>query len=441
MPDHLHEAADDQPADDHPADGQRPAYEPADDHLAGDQPADGPVAVTIEKVVAGGDGLARAEDGRAVFVGGGLPGERVVVRFTERKRDFARARIAAMIEPNAGRIEPPCPYVAAGCGGCTWQHATPELQREMKRAIVIEALTRTGGLVDPVVTSGAVLDPFGFRTTLRLGVDRNGRAGLRGRRSHDIVPVEHCLVAHPLLDELVNVGRFAPGTDVTLRCSVATGERTVLVEQPAESRRRPSPGGGGPPKPTGLPPKVRVGRDAALREVVGGARLRVSTRSFFQTRHDGAEALVDAVRRAAVGVDPDGLMVDAYGGVGLFAATIAPHAPLVLIESSWSSCADAAVNLADRAADIVEAQVEEWSPRSAALVVADPSRSGLGREATDVLAACEAPVLVLVSCDPVSLARDARLLAGHGYAHHGSEVIDLFPHTSHVEVVTRFELR
>ena len=410
-----------------------------------EQPVDRPVELTIDKVVAGGDGLARADDGRAVFVAGGLPGERVTARFAERKRDFARARIVEMIDPNAGRIEPPCPYVAAGCGGCTWQHATPDLQRAMKRAIVVEALTRTGGLAAPVVTDGPVLDPFGFRTTLRLGVDRNGRAGLRGRRSHDVVPVEHCLVAHPLLDELVDVGRFPPGTDVTLRCSVATGERTVLVEQPAEARRSPTPGRrpipGGQAKPTGLPPKVRVGRDAFLREVVAGARLRVSTRSFFQTRHDGAEALVDAVRRAAVGVDPDGLMVDAYGGVGLFAATVAPHAPLVLVESSWSSCADAAVNLADRAADIVEAQVEEWSPRSAALVVADPSRSGLGREAADVLAACEAPVLVLVSCDPVSLARDARLLADHGYAHHGSEVIDLFPHTSHVEVVTRFELR
>ena len=422
-----------EPTDDRPVE---PTDEPTDDR---------PVDLTIEKVVAGGDGLAHAADGRTVFVAGGLPGERVWVRFTERKRDFARARVTDVVEASPGRVEPPCSYVAAGCGGCTWQHATPELQREMKRAIVIEALTRTGGLVDPVVTSGAVLDPFGFRTTLRLGVDRNGRAGLRGRRSHDVVPVDHCLVAHPLLDELVNVGRFPPGTDVTLRCSVATGERTVLVEQPAEARRSPTPGRrpkpGGQAKPTGLPAKVRVGRDAFLREVVAGARLRVSTRSFFQTRHDGAEALVDAVRRAAVGVDPDGLMVDAYGGVGLFAATVAPHAPLVLIESSWSSCADAAVNLADRAADIVEAQVEEWSPRSAALVVADPSRSGLGRKATDVLAACEAPVLVLVNCDPVSLARDARLLAGHGYAHHGSEVIDLFPHTSHVEVVTRFELR
>ena len=423
----MPEDDDAEPTDDRPDDGPV------------DRPDDRPVELTVEKVVAGGDGLARAEDGRAVFVAGGLPGERVRVLFTERKRDFARAQVTEVVEANPGRVEPPCPYVAAGCGGCTWQHATPELQREMKRAIVIEALSRTGGLVEPVVTSGAVLDPFGFRTTLRLGVDRAGRAGLRGRRSHHIVPVEHCLVAHPLLDELVNVGRFSPGTDVTLRCSVATGERTVLVEQPADSRRRPTPGGS--PKPAGLPPKVRVGRDAALREVVGGARLRVSTRSFFQTRHDGAEALVDAVRRAAVGVDPDGLMVDAYGGVGLFAATVAPHAPLVLIESSWSSCADAAVNLADRAADIVEAEVEEWSPRSAALVVADPSRSGLGREASDVLAACEAPVLVLVSCDPVSLARDARLLSAHGYAHRGSEVIDLFPHTSHVEVVTRFELR
>jgi 23S rRNA (uracil1939-C5)-methyltransferase len=125
----------------------------------------------------------------------------------------------------------------------------------------------------------------------------------------------------------------------------------------------------------------------------------------------------------------------------LFAATVVPaSARVTLVEGSASACADARVNLAGRAATVIESAVEQWSPTVADVVIADPARSGLGAEAAAVLAGCSAPVLVLVSCDPVSLARDAVLLGGLGYRHAGTTVLDLFPHTHHVETVTRFEL-
>ena len=132
-----------------------------------------------------------------------------------------------------------------------------------------------------------------------------------------------------------------------------------------------------------------------------------------------------------------GPLLDAYGGVGLFAATLGT-AGAVLVESSPSSCADAAANLGARA-EVHESMFERWSPQPVEMAVVDPARAGLGREAADVLAATGARRVVLVSCDPVSLARDAGLLAAHGYHHAGSTVLDLFPHTPHVEVVTRFD--
>jgi tRNA/tmRNA/rRNA uracil-C5-methylase (TrmA/RlmC/RlmD family) len=164
----------------------------------------------------------------------------------------------------------------------------------------------------------------------------------------------------------------------------------------------------------------------------------VSGPSFFQTRTDGAAALVDAVRRAVGERVAGAALADLYAGVGLFAATVGRDAAhVVAVESAPSSVADARANLPE--ARVVRRSVERWRPTPAAVVVADPPRAGLGREAAAVVAATGAGRLALVSCDPVALARDAALLRGHGFRHVVSEVVDLFPHTPHVEVVTTFD--
>lgn len=387
----------------------------------------------IEKVVAGGDGLARADDGRVLFVPGALPGERVRVRLTTAKRDFGRAELLDVLDPHPGRVEPACPYVAQGCGGCSWQHVDVATQRELKQAVVVESLTRTGRLVDPLVGLAAPLADTGFRSTLRLAAAPDGRVGFRKRASHEVLPVDHCLVAHPLLDELLPDLRLTgrEDTEVTLRVGVATGQRGAMVDCGADAATA-----GGAATLDGAPPDLAVGEHVAIHEDVRGAALRVSMPSFFQTRRDGAEALVDQVA-AAIGARPASL-VDAYGGVGLFATTVGADGDVTLLEGNPSSCADARHNLRGPGV-VVQAPVEKWVPRQVEVVVADPSRSGLGKVAASVLAATAAPTFVLVSCDPVSLARDAVLLAQHGYRHAGSVVVDLFPHTPHVEVVTRFE--
>ena len=361
--------------------------------------------------------MARGDDGRVVFVAGALPGERVAVELTEEKARWARGRTVEVLDASADRITPPCPYVARGCGGCTWQHVTLEAQAIFKVSIVRDALVRLGHVDEPLVTAGPRLAGHGFRTTIRAAV-LGDRAAFRRHHRHDLVPVESCLVAHPLLDELLAVGRFDGADEVTVRCGARTGERLVLPE-PADAD-------------VDVPDDVRFDH---VHEEVAGHRFRISARSFFQVRPDGADALVAAVRDAAAGAS-DGPMVDAYGGVGLFAATVAGDRPVTVIEWSASSVADARVNVPD--AHVLKLDVARWRPSPAALVVADPSRAGLGAAAVRSLARTGATHLVLVSCDPASLGRDTALLRAEGLEHDGTTLVDLFPHTPHVETVTRF---
>lgn len=375
---------------------------------------DAPVELTITGIAAGGDAVARDADGKVTFVTGGLPGELVLADITEERHDFNRAVAVEILDAAPARVAPPCPHVARGCGGCGWQHIELSAQRDLKHEIVTDALRRIGALDSPDVRHGPHLPADGFRTTIRLA---NG-TGFRHARSHDVVDVDSCLVAHPLLQDLIGKIDVHGATDVTLRCGARTGDLLAIGNGPITA-----------------PHDVRIGPKAWLTEEVAGHLWRISAKSFFQARPDGADALVELVRRAAGGA-PDGPMVDAYGGVGLFAGTVGSGRNVTLVEWSQSSCRDARLNVPK--AKVVALDVAKWRPSPAALVIADPPRTGLGKQGVKVLASTRAAVLVLVSCDPASLARDSRLLAGSGYAHDGTTILDLFPHTPHIEAITRF---
>ncbi|HYD08813.1 MAG TPA: hypothetical protein VEA78_01820, partial [Acidimicrobiales bacterium] len=328
-----------------------------------------------------------------------------------------RAIAVTVLEPSADRTEPPCPHIARGCGGCGWQHVDLSAQRRLKIDIVTDALRRIGKVEEPHVKHGPHLPADGFRTTIRVARGERG-TGFRHGRSHEIVDVDSCVVAHPLLVDLLHQVDLTHASEATLRCGARTGDRLVLGDGPVRA-----------------PDGVRVGPKAWLTEVVAGTTFRIGARSFFQARPDGADALVDLVRRATEDA-PDGHVVDAYGGVGLFAATIGAGRKTTLVEWSASSVFDAKHNAPD--ATIVKSDVARWKPSKATVIVADPPRTGLGKHAARTLAATNAGHLALVSCDPASLGRDAKLLAEHGFRHDGTTLVDLFPHTPHVECVTRF---
>jgi 23S rRNA (uracil1939-C5)-methyltransferase len=377
------------------------------------------VEVRVTGVAAGGDGVGRLDDGRAVFVPGAVPGDRVRARLDETKPRFARATALEVLDAGPGRVDAPCPHVAEGCGGCGWQHVDHDRQRALKAEIVRDALIRLGRLAPedvPAVEPGPDLPPFGHRTTVRAAVDDEGRAGLRTHRGHDVVPfgAVGCPIAHPLVDEVLRTQTFPGAHEVTVRCGAATGERLVMVDDvpPAEHRW--------------------------IHDEVAGRRWRISARSFFQARPDGAAALVDAVHAAVAPAEPRRL-ADLYAGVGLFAGALADRldARIVAVEASADAVADARVNLADvPGAKVVRADVRRWRPSPADAVVADPSRHGLGTDVVGRIAATHARAVALVSCDPGSLGRDAGLLAAAGYRLDTVTLVDLFPHTPHVEVVS-----
>jgi 23S rRNA (uracil1939-C5)-methyltransferase len=353
---------------------------------------------------------------------------------TDLRRDFGRAVVADVLQASDARRPEPCPFVAQGCGGCTWQHVRPAAQAGLKVDIVRDALRRIARLPDVDVAAApperGTVPERGYRTSLRLAVDREGRPAYRRRHTNAPIAVDACLVAHPLLAELVTEGRFPGATEVGLRVGAATGERMAWADR-SESRAR-------------LPDGTRLGRGEAIHEIVAGRRWRVSGGSFFQSGPQAAEVLVAAVLAAAGPVG--GTIVDLYCGGGLLGGSVAaahPGSELVAVESNAASAGDARVNLADLDAEVVQQEVAAFPARRsdlvvADLVIADPARSGLGPAAAAATAALGAPTLVLVSCDPASLARDARILGPLGYRLESVEVLDLFPDTFHPEAVSRF---
>jgi 23S rRNA (uracil1939-C5)-methyltransferase len=385
-------------------------------------------------MAAGGAALARDSDGRVVFVDGALPGERVRALVTDARKDFARAVALEVLEASPDRVAPPCPALAAGCGGCTWQHVSGPAQVRLKADIVVDALRRIAKLAEPPVPEPAPMTGQPLRTTARLAVSAGGRAGHRPRSGSGAVEADACLAAHPLLEELIVDGRYPGAHEVLLRAAVATGERLVLVDGNAGS--------------VDVPSGVAVfqegdTRAAFVHEEVAGRRFRISAGSFFQPGPVVAAALAGAVS-ASVGdaLAEGGLLVDAYAGVGLFASVLGAErrARVVAVESDKMAVADARVNLSDLDAKVVAAEVGRWRPQAADVVVADPSRPGLGRPGVGTVTATGAARLVLVSCDPASLARDTVLLRAAGYSLVSVALVDAFPHTFHVETVSRFDL-
>ena len=405
-------------------------------------------------MTAGGDALARDADGRVVFVEGALPGERVRALVTSARKDYARAVTVEVVEASPDRVAPPCAARVAGCGGCSWQHVDAGAQTRLKVEIVVDALRRIAhvDLEEAGLTVGTrrPLEPP-RRTTVRLGVGPDGRAGERRRSSHDVVVADACQAVDPHLEQLVVSGRFFDAGEVVLRVGVASGERAAWVPPAASSKGRRGPRSPAPPPPRyEVPDDVRVGPDAMVHEAVADAWLRVSISSFFQSGPVAATALVEAVE-AAVGdaLTPGGHLLDAYAGVGLFGASLgAAHgARVTAIETGRAAVADAEVNLERAGIDhtVVRSEVGRWRPEVGAppvdVVVADPSRTGLGRPGTAAVAAAGAPRLVLVSCDPASLARDTALLGDAGYALTGVELVDAFADTFHIEAVAGFDRR
>jgi 23S rRNA (uracil1939-C5)-methyltransferase len=364
--------------------------------------------ITIEKLAAGGEGLGFL-DGKAVFVSGTIPGEKVRVRLTQRRKDFDRAMVVSVVEPSASRQTPPC-RLAGVCGGCDWLHIGYEQQLVQKAAIIREAFRRVGRFGWDAITVHSGL-PLGYRTRVQMHRDPRGRLGFMGAGSSRIVPVTECPVSGPAINRIFAEPARAP-TDRD-RFTVWGSAETAAVEGIDDSRR--------------------------LEALVNGKKITFSVACFFQSNLALLEQLVPFVMEDLAGKSA----ADLYCGVGLFGAFLAERFSKVTgVESSSLSLSYARGNVPGELNDFYPLSVEEWIEAGAAAgsfdaVVVDPPRTGLGPEVRRWLQRKGPARLVYVSCNPVTLARDLGELTRGGFAIDEVGLFDFFPQTSHIEAVAR----
>jgi|YNPNPStandDraft_1061719.scaffolds.fasta_scaffold36101_2 23S rRNA (uracil1939-C5)-methyltransferase len=414
------------------------------------------IEITLDAIAHGGEAIGRHE-GKAIFVPYAIPGERVRVAIVEEKERWARGRLLEVLRASADRVTPPCPHFGPErCGGCQWQHIAYERQAELKGEIVADQLRRLGRLAAAPVADVVVLADdeglldLGYRNHVQFALASTGQPGFRRAASHEVIPIERCLLLSEPLDALHAALDIAwpELTGVTLRASERTGQSLVLLE--TRGTELPEleldlPAACAVLTPRGVEPLIG---EPWIEEIVAGRRYRVSAESFFQVNTVGAEALVEIVRGYA-DVRPGDTVLDAYCGVGLFALALADAAAAVIgIESAPSACEDFAHNAAglehvelhEGAVDAVLPVLVEGGQR-ADIVVMDPPRSGAGEAVIRQIAALRPRGIVYVSCDPATLARDSVFLSAAGYALAEAQPVDLFPQTYHVETVALWRAR
>ncbi|MFV2021143.1 class I SAM-dependent RNA methyltransferase [Micromonospora sp. LOL_023] len=395
--------------------------------------------VRVGAVAHGGHCVARV-DGQVVFVRHALPDEVVTVEITEVHRGFLRGDAVAVLEPAPERVTPPCRYAGPDrCGGCDLQHVGVAGQLAWKESVVREQLLRLGGLsaaqVDALGVQVRALPggPLGWRTRVRYAVDAADRAGLLKHRSHEVVPVDRCLIAHPAIQQLPVLppagGRW-PGVDAVEVVASGTGD-VVVTALP------------GPTADT----RVTAAADAQLTQVAAGRRFELPTTAFWQVHPAAADTLVDAVLEL-LDPAPGESAWDLYSGAGLFAAAIAgrtgPTGRITSVESAGPGVAAARRNLADLAqVEVVAARVEQALARRRItgpvdLVVLDPPRAGAGARVVTAIAAAARRAVAYVACDPAALARDVRTFRELGWTLAQLRGYDCFPMTQHVECVALF---
>ena len=430
--------------------------------------------LTIEKLIYGGDGLARTPagaDGRsmAVFVPFVLPGERAEVDVAQGKPGFARGSVTQLVEPSPDRIAASCPYFQQ-CGGCHYQHIPYQRQLEYKAEILRETLRRVGKIELKTEIQLHPSPPRNYRNRTRLQVQTNPDFALAYYHlgTHDLLPVRECPISSPLLNRVMGrlvelrgcecpaaveeIEFFADAADEHLLASAFCGRdaddkallrwaETLQKECPQiagvtffASRRRSED-----EEPTDMKRLAQSGAQEIRYQTKGG-NLRVSAGAFFQVNRHLVDDLIATVTGNASGERA----LDLYAGVGLFSAALAPSfRHIFAVEASQISHGDLIHNapanvkaVRGRTEDYLQSAPVRKRPE---LVVVDPPRTGVGKAATRSLVELGAHRVRYVSCDPATLARDLTPLLAAGYRVEEAHLFDLFPQTFHIESVMLLE--
>lgn len=383
------------------------------------------ITVRVEGLVFGGAAIAHLEDGRVAFVSYAAPGELVEASVEQVHHDYVEAVTTKVIEKSSDRVEPRCPLFGE-CGGCQLQHLTYPAQLAAKEAIVREQVRRIGHLDDAVVHSivGAA-DSWSYRNHVRFSTGKNwGDVGFITRRGRGLLKVESCPIAEPFVNDLLPKlqGKGSGLHQVQVRHNAKTGDYLI---SPA------------------VPGLQETSGQKWYDEELGGHRFRVSASAFFQVNNAQAEEMVRLVGEA---LPPKGrLLVDAFAGVGTFAVIFADRFDrVVAIEESHSAAKDSLENMvASPNVEMKAGKVEDLLPLLDAApdaILLDPPRPGCAPAVLQAIAQFRPGVVVYVSCNPATLARDLRVLVDAGYVVDRVTPLDMFPQTGHIECVSRLSL-
>ncbi|MGC2447174.1 MAG: 23S rRNA (uracil(1939)-C(5))-methyltransferase RlmD [Candidatus Sulfotelmatobacter sp.] len=436
--------------------------------------------LTIEKMIYGGDGLARlpADEhgpGKAAFVPFVLAAEKVEATITEQKSGFARAHADCILEPSSHRVEPECPYFSQ-CGGCHYQHASYEHQPEIKKDILRETLRRTAKVDLPGDILVHPSSPWNYRNRSRLQVQTSPefKAGYFKMASHELLAIEECPISSPLINrgisrlwQIGREGKVPPGVrEIEFFANADDSKMLIEISASSDTRRAAARSWAEDflasmseiagivvfrenSRGTFHPPEKLVTIGAGhLTYQTQTAAYRVSAGSFFQTNRHLTDDLVKIVTQGQSGE----LALDLYAGAGLFSTALSDFHHIVSVESSQTSAGDLSYNLPSNGV-VVQAATEHFLTdvqntgrigkgivpshtfHKPDLAVVDPPRVGLGERVARMLATLGAPRVVYVSCDPVTLARDLVILLAAGYRIEQVHLVDLFPQTYHLESV------
>jgi len=393
----------------------------------------------------GGHCVARLDgpNGRVVFVRHALPGERVRALVTEDHGSFCRADAIEVLTASPDRVPAPCPHAGPGrCGGCDWQHANADAQRELKAAVVREQFTRLAKLdVSELLSFVEPLDGglLGWRTRITFAVDAAGRPGLHRHRSHEVEHMTSCPLGVSGVGDTQALDRDWTGlTGIEAVRGDGDGV-TVLAHRPGPGRR----GRGRRP-----PDRVElVDGPETVTHRVGEREFRVQADGFWQV-HPAAAGTFSSAVLDALRPERGESAFDLYCGAGLLTAALAdavgPSGRVVGVESSAQAVADATANLTGLPwATVSRGNVDpallgrlaEQLGSGPDLVVLDPPRSGAGKDVMQTLVAFGPRAICYVACDPAALARDVAVAGEAGWRLSALRAFDAFPMTHHVECV------
>lgn len=375
------------------------------------------MTVRIEKLVQGGRGFAHLDSNKSLFVEGALAGELVEVEIDSEKKNYANAHVVEILEPSPLRVVPPCPYWGV-CGGCDLQHLNPSEQALLKHQLVLENLQRVGGL-DPAsfsledVASGPA---WNYRSRVRFHVDLPKKEiGFLAKKTNTLIPIDYCPV---LVDELNEVLHEKQGI-------LDTARQVMFSNASSKNRYIEVPAFAGDSE-------VSFG-DKVVQATVDGHRFFVTANVFFQGNRFLLPTMADFVRDHVLG----SVVMDLYSGVGTFSSFLVQEGRKIIAVEKQKQC----LALAKRNVNSVQFYtdaVESWGKNQKLqvdTVVVDPPRTGLEDSVPALLASWKPTRVIYISCDSVTLSRDLQRFAQQGYTVRTGKVFDLYPQTSHQEVV------